>query len=199
MQAIIICWKLSKSSLCSTDQSSLIDSNAESSPPSFSPGGTMPHVPRSLAPFARVESETFKGHAGSDLSRSHVSRHVRSHVAAHMSLRLRGGLSSSVRVFMYVEDGKRAEITSERSSVIQAHRQLWLAQVRMETLWPVTYWRKVSCNTLDLWFLLFFPRCSPLLLSAFVWVKALGSNPLMEMRVWKYALDFTRECLGVMA
>lgn len=86
----------------------------------------MPHVPRSLAAFARLESETLKGHAGSDLSRSHVSRHVRPHVAAHMSLRLRGRLSSSVRVFVYVGDRKRAEITSERrfflnsSALIQA-------------------------------------------------------------------------------
>lgn len=85
----------------------------------------MPHVPRSLAPFARVESETFKGHAGSDLSRSHVSRHVRPHVAAHMSLRLRGRLSSSVRVFMYVEDRKRAEITSERRVLIHTASSCW--------------------------------------------------------------------------
>lgn len=47
--------------------------------------------------------------------------------------------------------------------------------------------------------ILFFPRCTPLLSSALMWIRALSSDLLMEMRVWKYALDFTRECLQVMA
>lgn len=85
----------------------------------------MRHAARSLAPFAPLESDTFKGQAGSDLSRSHVSRHVMPHEAVRThGVQRRAG----------IEDPKRAGTTSEQMLSIKTHCRLLLVPVSMTTL-----------------------------------------------------------------